>query len=130
MAWRRDAQGAWWLYAGYGVGQFERVGCFPAGAYEPASGLSDHASVLQFGGEVASNGAGFGPMGSGIRPFPDWHDSYGQVAFQNEVSVLTDVQGSWEQADLSTPPQDNPGTYVPAQGTSGKWGSYFFFGGA
>lgn len=130
MGWDKDADGNWWLHAGYG--SFERVGCFPAGLYEPASGLSDHAGIVQFGGEVASNGSGYGPMGSGVQPYSNPKDSFGQVAFQKLMQTLPAVGGTLQDADVAEPPngQDNPGYYTASVGKIDAWGSYLFFGGA
>ncbi len=126
MGWDREADGAWWLHAG--LDTFERVGCFPAGLYDGSTGLSDSTGLVQFGGEVASNGTGYGLMGSGLRPYADPRVSYGSVAFQREVQVIKSVGGPRYDAGLSTPKQDN-NNYTVSTGSSDQWGSFFFYGG-
>jgi Neprosin len=135
MQWERHDDGSWWLYIGYenvNSTDLEAVGCFPAGAYQ-GTGLADAASVLEFGGEVASNkgSTATGPMGSGQQPSGDLQADFKTVAFQKNVSVQSNPSGTWTSAQLSPfPSSDGDGAYSTTDPQHlDKWGSFFFFGG-
>jgi hypothetical protein len=131
MQWEIDADGNWWLYLGSDASSLEAAGYFPAGLYQNGS-LSQSAQAVQFGGEVSSQAPpsrATGPMGSGLPPFEDPADGFGEVAFQKLISVQTSVGGSMNPADLDPDEPDQP-NYRAALGSSEKWKSFLFFGGA
>ena len=132
MEWQIDATGRWWLFLGNDVAGLVPVGYFEAGTYEGP--LAQAGQSIQFGGEVAAveGSTATGKMGSGIPPYPDPTDGYGEVAYQREIQVGTSLGGDYAAADLTivTPAGDSSQYYKAALGGNDNWGSFLFFGGA
>jgi hypothetical protein len=131
MQWQRDANGNWLLYCGTATDSLVGVGYFPSNLYQNTF-LGQSASLIQFGGEVASkNPQGSGPMGSGVAPSSPATSGFGTVAFQKQISVQTAIG-----AAMTSPPllasTDSSGYYESVVGSSNdpSWGSFFYYGGA
>jgi hypothetical protein len=138
MQWQIDGQGNWWLFFGTGTQLPTAVGFFPAGLYQNGT-LAQSGQALQFGGEVCSQNPGTptypktGKMGSGIPPFPNSVDSYGEVAFQKQISLSSTFGSAMVPAKLQvlTDPRDEGYSAIQITDSgSADWGSYMFFGGA
>lgn len=133
--WEIDGQGNWWLYIGSGDADPQALGYFPVGLYANGT-LAQSFWGVQFGGEVCSQPPTdptyphTGKMGSGLPPFPNPADSFGEVAFQKQIAVKVAAGGPMVPATLSLPPY-NPldANYKAAVGASADWGSFVFFGG-
>jgi hypothetical protein len=72
-------------------------------------------------------------MGSGVAPFPDPEDSWGEVAFQWDMFVQKEqgadlIRADLQKVDTSNEPGWTPG-YQGALYNQPKWSHYFFFGG-
>ncbi len=113
------------------------VGFFPAGLYQNGT-LARSGQTLQFGGEVCSQSPGdstypqTGKMGSGLPPFPNPADSFGEVAFQKQIAVLSTVGAPMQPAKLQVLSDPRDASYSATQVTNSgsvEWGSYMFFGG-
>jgi hypothetical protein len=138
MQWQIDGQGNWWLFVGTGNQSPTAVGYFPAGLYKNGT-LAHSAQTLQFGGEVCSQSPGTptypntGKMGSGIPPFSNPADSFGEVAFQKQIAVSLTLGSAMVPAQLQVLTDSQDAGYSATQTTasdSASWGSYMFFGGA
>jgi hypothetical protein len=134
MQWEIDDAGNWWLYIGSGDQDPVALGNFPAGAYGSGP-LAQSARLVQFGGEVCSQPPGApsypatGKMGSGLPPFANPADSFGEVAFQKQIQVKMDPGGSMVPASLQVQSDPRDANYAAAASSSSGWGSFMFFGG-
>jgi hypothetical protein len=120
-------QGNWWFRSG---GRW--IGYYPTSLWEGNQSvfenLGDHASAIQFYGEVADSegGSTISDMGSGY-----WaKDGWTWAAYQSNLLVQTDRGGGLSGYNGAGWASD-PGMYsVVTQMNSGtNWGSYFWLGG-
>lgn len=134
MQWEIDTAGNWWLYLGPGGQDPTALGYFPAGVYSNGP-IAQSAQLAQFGGEVCSQAPGTasypstGKMGSGLPPFDNLKDSFGEVAFQKQIAVKPDASGSMVPANLQVNFDPRDANYKAAAGNTSAWGSFMFFGG-
>ena len=90
----KDGNGrGWYLYLGTNLGDVHKVGYIPIQYYESTM-LADSAQQVAYGGEVGPDYQ-YGPpyageMGSGQRPRATLSECFGDVAFQQQMYVLTD----------------------------------------
>ncbi|MQL72592.1 hypothetical protein Taro_004917 [Colocasia esculenta] len=121
LIWKDPKHGDWWLEFGSGL----IVGYWPAFLF---SHLSEHASMVQFGGEVVNNrpwGIHTGTqMGSGRFA----GEGFGKASYFRNLQVV-----DWD--NTLVPPvslrilADHPGCYDIRGGINNVWGSYFYYGG-
>ncbi|KAK9052732.1 hypothetical protein SSX86_029362 [Deinandra increscens subsp. villosa] len=121
MIWKDRKQGNWWLEFGSGV----LVGYWPATLF---THLRDHASMIQFGGEVVNSQASGShtstEMGSGHFP----GEGFGKASYFRNMQVV-----DW---DNSLIPLSNlkvsaayPNCYDIIGGINNVWGNYIYYGG-
>lgn len=119
--WKDPKHGHWWLEFGSGL----LVGYWPAFLF---SHLRNHASMIQFGGEVVnSRSSGFHTgtqMGSGH--FAD--EGFGKASYFRNLQVV-----DWDNNLLPLTNlhllADHPSCYDIRQGRNNAWGTYFYYGG-
>lgn len=121
LVWKDPKHGNWWLEFGSGV----LVGYWPAFLF---SHLRDHASMVQFGGEIVnSRSKGFHTstqMGSGHFA----GEGFGKASYFRNLQVV-----DWDN-NLIPPSNlkvlaDNPNCYDIRGGINRVWGNYFYYGG-
>ena len=112
--------GNWWLYLGTGS-TTTPIGYYPAEAYRNGP-MSRGAVDVTYGGEVAPDGAGWPPMGSG--EFAD--RGPGRAAHQRDIMYFA---GESYWADLTTH-QTAPDCYtIDYRYARDDEGSHFYYGG-
>uniref|UniRef100_A0A1D1XRE9 Periplasmic nitrate reductase n=1 Tax=Anthurium amnicola TaxID=1678845 RepID=A0A1D1XRE9_9ARAE len=121
LIWKDPRHGNWWLEFGSGL----IVGYWPAFLF---SHLVQHASMVQFGGEVVNDRPAGGhtatQMGSGRFAV----EGFGRASYFRNLQVV-----DWDNSLV--PPAslrilaDHPGCYDIHGGVNNVWGSYFYFGG-
>ncbi|CAA7410307.1 unnamed protein product [Spirodela intermedia] len=126
LIWKDPKQGHWWLEFGGRL----IVGYWPS---ELFSHLGQHATMVQFGGEVVNGGpaGGGGPsyhtateMGSGRFS----GEGFGRASYFRNLQVV-----DWDNS-LVPPPAlrllaDRPACYDIRGGLHRLWGTYFYYGG-
>ncbi|KAG0456578.1 hypothetical protein HPP92_024366 [Vanilla planifolia] len=121
LVWKDPNHGNWWLE--FGSGQL--VGYWPSILF---SHLADHASMVQFGGEVVNTQpSGFHTsteMGSGHFA----REGFGRAAYFRNLQ-LVDWDNSLVPVTGLRLLADHPNCYDIQGGVSGVWGSYFYYGG-
>ncbi|XP_074572415.1 protein neprosin-like [Curcuma longa] len=121
LVWKDPNHGNWWLELGSGT----LVGYWPAFLF---SHLSEHASMVQFGGEVVNTQ----PMGEhtstqmGSGQFAG--EGFGRASYFRNLQVV-----DWDNS-LVPPPNlrvlaDHPSCYDIQGGINALWGNYFYYGG-
>lgn len=119
--WKDPKHGHWWLQFGSGL----LVGYWPAYLF---SHLRNHATMVQFGGEVVNTRPRGGhtstQMGSGH--FPD--EGFGRSAYFRNLEVVDWDNNLVPPANLHVL-ADHPNCYGIRQGKSSAWGTYFYYGG-
>ncbi|GLJ20830.1 hypothetical protein SUGI_0379760 [Cryptomeria japonica] len=121
LVWKDPNHGNWWLEFGDGL----LVGYWPAFLF---SHLADHASMIQWGGEIVNTRPGgvhtSTQMGSGHFAAEGFSKaSYFRnlqvVDWDNSLIPLTNLQVL----------ADHPECYDIQGGVNNKWGNYFYYGG-
>ncbi|KAJ1690586.1 hypothetical protein LUZ63_014741 [Rhynchospora breviuscula] len=121
LIWKDPNHGNWWLEFGSGV----LVGYWPSVLF---SHLADHASMIQFGGEIVNTGSnGFHSetqMGSGHFA----HEGFGKSAYFRNLEIV-----DWDNSLIPLTNlrvlADHPNCYDIQGGINTVWGNYFYFGG-
>ncbi|PKA61711.1 hypothetical protein AXF42_Ash008541 [Apostasia shenzhenica] len=121
LIWKDPNHGNWWLELGAG----ELVGYWPSLLF---SHLADHASMLQFGGEVVNTEpSGFHTsteMGSGHFA----GEGFGRASYFRNLQLV-----DWDNSLVPVAGlrllADRPGCYDIQGGVNGVWGNYFYYGG-
>ncbi|GFP82532.1 hypothetical protein PHJA_000396200, partial [Phtheirospermum japonicum] len=121
FVWRDRKTGNWWLR----VNEMT-VGYWPSLLF---SLFKDHASAVQFGGEIANTGDQGShtktQMGSGHFP----EEGYGKAAYIRNIQVL-DSKNNLHSAPKLTGVFEKPNCYIAGTGSTSKtWGNYMFYGG-
>ncbi|GLT36601.1 hypothetical protein SLA2020_109690 [Shorea laevis] len=121
LVWKDPKHGNWWLEFGSG----NLVGYWPSFLF---THLRDHASMVQFGGEIVnSREGGFHTstqMGSGHFA----EEGFGKASYFRNLQVV-----DWDN-NLIPPSNlqvlaDNPNCYDIQGGINRVWGNYFYYGG-
>ncbi|CAN4100519.1 unnamed protein product [Withania somnifera] len=120
MIWKDPKHGHWWLELGSG----QLVGYWPSFLF---SHLQEHASMIQFGGEIVNSRSGFHTstqMGSGH--FAD--EGYGKASYFRNLQVVDWDNNLLPLSNLRLL-ADHPNCYDIKAGKNNVWGDYFYYGG-
>ncbi|KAL5076413.1 hypothetical protein RYX36_015397 [Vicia faba] len=121
MIWKDPKHGHWWLEYGSGL----LVGYWPATVF---SHLRNHASMVQFGGEIVntrSKGYHTGTqMGSGHFA----EEGFKKAAYFRNLEVIDWDNNLLPLANIHQL-ADHSSCYDIRQGNSNAWGTYFYYGG-
>ncbi|XP_052205089.1 uncharacterized protein LOC127809945 [Diospyros lotus] len=121
LVWKDPKHGNWWLEFGSGV----LVGYWPSFLF---THLRDHASMIQFGGEVVNtNPSGSHTstqMGSGHFP----REGFGRASYFRNLQVVDWDNSLIPLSDLRVL-ADHPNCYDIQGGINAVWGNYFYYGG-
>ncbi|KAI5407125.1 hypothetical protein KIW84_053398 [Lathyrus oleraceus] len=121
MIWKDPKHGHWWLEYGSGL----LVGYWPATMF---SHLRNHASMVQFGGEIVnthSKGYHTGTqMGSGHFA----EEGFRKAAYFRNLQVIDWDNNLLPLANIHQL-ADHSSCYDIKQGNSNAWGTYFYYGG-
>ncbi|KAE8698962.1 polygalacturonase [Hibiscus syriacus] len=121
LVWKDPKHGNWWLEFGSGI----LVGYWPSFLF---THLRDHASMVQFGGEVVNSSPGGShtstEMGSGHFA----SEGFGKASYFRNLQVV-----DWDNNLIPLPNlkvlADHPGCYDIQGGINAVWGNYFYYGG-
>ncbi|KAK4741424.1 hypothetical protein SAY87_025012 [Trapa incisa] len=124
LIWKDPKHGNWWLEFGSGV----LVGYWPAVLF---THLRDHASMVQFGGEIVNSHPGGGGGGHTRTQMGSGHfagEGFGRASYFRNLQVV-----DWDN-NLVPPTNlrvlaDHPNCYDIRGGVNGVWGYYFYYGG-
>ncbi|XP_041013166.1 uncharacterized protein LOC121256437 [Juglans microcarpa x Juglans regia] len=121
LVWKDPKHGNWWLEFGSGI----LVGYWPSFLF---THLRDHASMVQFGGEVVnSRPSGFHTstqMGSGHFA----GEGFGKASYFRNLQVV-DWDNSLVPLSNLRVLADHPNCYDIQGGINNVWGNYFYYGG-
>ncbi|KAI9168889.1 hypothetical protein LWI28_003388 [Acer negundo] len=121
LVWKDPKHGNWWLEFGSGV----LVGYWPSFLF---THLRDHASMVQFGGEVVnSRPSGFHTstqMGSGHFA----GEGFGKASYFRNLQVVDWDNNLIPLSNLRVL-ADHPNCYDIQGGINRVWGNYFYYGG-
>ncbi|CAH1414939.1 unnamed protein product [Lactuca virosa] len=121
LIWKDPKHGNWWLEFGSGV----LVGYWPADLF---THLRDHASMVQFGGEVVNSQASGShtstEMGSGHFS----GEGFGKASYFRNMQVV-DWDNSLIPLSNLKVLADNPNCYDIRGGINNVWGNYIYYGG-
>lgn len=121
LIWKDPKHGNWWLEFGKGI----LVGYWPAFLF---SHLGDHATMVQFGGEVVNaRDGGFHTstqMGSGHFA----GEGFGRASYFRNLQIV-----DWDNSLIPLSGlrvlADHPNCYDIQGGVNKVWGNYFYYGG-
>ncbi|KAD3336491.1 hypothetical protein E3N88_32010 [Mikania micrantha] len=119
MIWKDVKSTNWWLKIGNEV-----IGYWPKTLF---SDLREHATSIEYGGEVYSEKTGKHPstqMGSGH--FPD--EGLGKAAYARNLEVVDELNNLGSAYGLRVL-ADKPNCYGVNNGYNDAWGNYIYFGG-
>ncbi|KAL8227482.1 hypothetical protein R6Q57_015066 [Mikania cordata] len=121
LIWKDPKHGNWWLEFGSGT----LVGYWPASLF---THLQDHASMVQFGGEIVNSRA-FGShtltqMGSGHFS----GQGFGKASYFRNMKVVDWGNNLIPLSNFKIL-ADHPNCYDIRGGTNRVWGNYFYYGG-
>ncbi|EXB82510.1 hypothetical protein L484_027686 [Morus notabilis] len=121
LVWKDPKHGNWWLEFGSGI----LVGYWPSFLF---THLRDHASMVQFGGEVVnSRPSGFHTstqMGSGHFA----GEGFGKASYFRNLQTV-DWDNSLVPLSNLKVLADHPNCYDIQGGINNVWGNYFYYGG-
>lgn len=121
LIWKDPKHGNWWLEFGSGV----LVGYWPSFLF---THLRDHASMVQFGGEVVNSRAGgfhtSTEMGSGHFA----GQGFGKASYFRNLQVVDWDNNLIPLSNLRVL-ADHPNCYDIQGGVNRVWGNYFYYGG-
>ncbi|MBA0648890.1 hypothetical protein Goklo_016524, partial [Gossypium klotzschianum] len=121
LIWKDPKHGNWWLEFGSGV----LVGYWPSLLF---THLRDHASMVQFGGEVVNSRAGgfhtSTEMGSGHFA----GQGFGKASYFRNLQVVDWDNNLIPLSNLRVL-ADHPNCYDIQGGINRVWGNYFYYGG-
>ncbi|MQL85519.1 hypothetical protein Taro_018039 [Colocasia esculenta] len=121
LVWKDPKHGNWWLEFGSGM----LVGYWPSFLF---SHLAQHASMVQFGGEVVNNRAAGVHTGTQMGSGHFAGEGFGRASYFRNLQVV-----DWDNSLV--PPAglrvlaDHPNCYDIQGGVNSVWGSYFYYGG-
>ncbi|KAK8677152.1 hypothetical protein V6N13_142707 [Hibiscus sabdariffa] len=121
LVWKDPKHGHWWLEFGPGV----LVGYWPSFLF---THLRDHATMVQFGGEVVNSRTGgfhtSTAMGSGHFS----GEGFGKASYFRNLQVVDWDNNIIPLSNLRLL-ADHPDCYDIRGGINGDWGYYFYYGG-
>ncbi|KAK9027714.1 hypothetical protein V6N11_067537 [Hibiscus sabdariffa] len=121
MIWKDPKHGNWWLEFGSGI----LVGYWPSFLF---THLRDHASMVQFGGEIVNSRAGgfhtSTEMGSGRFA----GQGFGKASYFRNMQVVDWDNNLIPLSNLRVI-ADHPNCYDIRGGINRVWGNYFYYGG-
>ncbi|CAN1310823.1 hypothetical protein LINPERPRIM_LOCUS28216, partial [Linum perenne] len=122
LIWKDPKHGNWWLEFGSGV----LVGYWPAFLFTQ---LKDHATMVQYGGEVVNSRASSGfhtstQMGSGHFA----GEGFGKASYFRNLQVVDWDNNLVPLSNLKVL-ADHPNCYDIQGGINKVWGNYFYYGG-
>ncbi|XP_074309893.1 protein neprosin-like [Silene latifolia] len=121
LIWKDPKHGNWWLEFGSGI----LVGYWPSYLF---THLRDHASMIQFGGEIVnSRDGGFHTstqMGSGHFS----REGFGKASYFRNLQVVDWGNSLIPLSNLKVL-ADHPNCYDIRGGINNVWGNYFYYGG-
>ncbi|CAL9116629.1 unnamed protein product [Musa acuminata var. zebrina] len=121
LVWKDPNHGNWWLELGSG----ELVGYWPSFLF---SHLSEHASMVQFGGEIVNTQPQglhtATQMGSGHYA----REGFGRASYFRNLQVVDWDNSLIPVANLRVL-ADRPTCYDVQGGINSVWGNYFYYGG-
>ncbi|KAJ4961847.1 hypothetical protein NE237_021757 [Protea cynaroides] len=121
LVWKDPKHGNWWLEFGSGL----LVGYWPSFLF---SHLRDHASMVQFGGEIVNSR----PSGShtstemGSGHFAE--EGFGKASYFRNLQVVDWDNNLIPLSNLQVL-ADHPNCYDIQGGINNVWGNYFYYGG-
>ncbi|XP_008791182.2 uncharacterized protein LOC103708162 [Phoenix dactylifera] len=121
LVWKDPNHGNWWLEFGSGL----LVGYWPSFLF---SHLAEHASMVQFGGEIVNTRASGShtatQMGSGHFA----HEGFGKASYFRNLQAV-DWDNSLVPVQNLRVLADHPDCYDIQGGINSVWGNYFYYGG-
>ncbi|KAL2344372.1 hypothetical protein Fmac_005657 [Flemingia macrophylla] len=121
LIWKDPKHGNWWLEFGSGI----LVGYWPSFLF---SHLGDHASMIQFGGEVVNSGSSGShtstQMGSGHFA----EEGFAKASYFRNMQVVDWDNNLVPLSNLKVL-ADHPNCYDIQGGFNNAWGNYFYYGG-
>ncbi|KAF3431220.1 hypothetical protein FNV43_RR25950 [Rhamnella rubrinervis] len=121
LVWKDPKHGNWWLEFGSGI----LVGYWPSFLF---THLRDHASMVQFGGEVVNSRTSGShtstQMGSGHFA----GEGFGKASYFRNLQVV-DWDNSLIPLNNLKVLADHPNCYDIQGGINNVWGNYFYYGG-
>ncbi|KAF8399741.1 hypothetical protein HHK36_015612 [Tetracentron sinense] len=121
LVWKDPKHGNWWLE--FGSGQL--VGYWPSFLF---SHLRNHASMVQFGGEIVNSGSSefHTPTQMGSGHFAG--EGFGKASYFRNLQVV-DWDNSLIPLSNLRVLADHPNCYDIEGGINSVWGNYFYYGG-
>ncbi|KAK7386777.1 hypothetical protein VNO78_27113 [Psophocarpus tetragonolobus] len=121
LIWKDPKHGNWWLEFGSGT----LVGYWPSFLF---THLGDHASMIQFGGEVVNLGSSGShtstQMGSGHFA----EEGFAKASYFRNIQVVDWDNNLIPLSNLKVL-ADHPNCYDIQGGVNNAWGNYFYYGG-
>ncbi|KAG4377537.1 hypothetical protein GLYMA_18G142900v4 [Glycine max] len=122
LIWKQDPKhGNWWLEFGSGI----LVGYWPSFLF---THLGDHASMIQFGGEIVNSGSSGShtstQMGSGHFA----EEGFAKASYFRNMQVVDWDNNLIPLSNLKVL-ADHPNCYDIQGGVNNAWGNYFYYGG-
>ncbi|TKY58678.1 hypothetical protein E2542_SST15747 [Spatholobus suberectus] len=121
LIWKDPKHGNWWLEFGSGI----LVGYWPSFLF---THLGDHASMIQFGGEVVNSGSSGShtstQMGSGHFA----EEGFAKASYFRNMQVVDYDNNLIPLSNLKVL-ADHPNCYDIQGGFNNAWGNYFYYGG-
>ncbi|XP_058776376.1 protein neprosin-like [Vicia villosa] len=120
LIWKDPKHGNWWLEFGSGI----LVGYWPSFLF---THLKDHASMVQFGGEIVNSNQGSHTstqMGSGHFA----REGFGKASYFRNLQVVDWDNNLIPLSNLRVL-ADHPNCYDIQGGINNVWGNYFYYGG-
>ncbi|CAA6665513.1 unnamed protein product [Spirodela intermedia] len=121
LVWKDPKHGNWWLEYGPGL----LVGYWPSFLF---SRLAQHASMVQFGGEVVNTKAAGGHTGTQMGSGHFAGEGFGRAAYFRNLQVV-DWDNSLVPLGNLRVLADHPNCYDIKGGINKGWGHYFYYGG-
>ncbi|XP_030499843.2 protein neprosin [Cannabis sativa] len=121
LIWKDPKHGNWWLEFGSGV----LVGYWPSFLF---SRLRDHASMVQFGGEVVNSRASGYHTGTQMGSGHFAGEGFGKASYFRNLQVV-DWDNSLVPLSNLKVLADHPNCYDIQGGINNVWGNYFYYGG-
>ncbi|KHN13428.1 hypothetical protein glysoja_035189 [Glycine soja] len=121
LIWKDPKHGNWWLEFGSGI----LVGYWPSFLF---THLGDHASMIQFGGEIVNSGSSGShtstQMGSGHFA----EEGFAKASYFRNMQVVDWDNNLIPLSNLKVL-ADHPNCYDIQGGVNNAWGNYFYYGG-
>ncbi|KAK6911285.1 Neprosin [Dillenia turbinata] len=121
LIWKDPKLGNWWM----GFGDDTLVGYWPA---ELFTHLADHATMVEWGGEVVNSRANGGhtstQMGSGHFA----EDGFSKACYFRNLEIVDSDNSLSSAQDISTL-AENTNCYDIKSSSNNQWGTHFYFGG-